>query len=87
LFVGKIFATDRPAVPKGMIEVYLLTLQSQRELKNTRAKLRLLEERYEASKREGASNERVQELSRRSLRRLINQLKEELARFESRSSK
>ena len=63
-----------------------MSLQSQRELETTREKLRLLEERYEASKREQDGDEHVRELSRTSLKRLINQLKEEIARFESRSS-
>jgi hypothetical protein len=63
-----------------------MSLQSQRALKATREKLRLLEERYEASKREQGGDEHVRELSRRSLKRLINQLKEEIARFESHTS-
>ena len=63
-----------------------MTLQSHRELQATRAKLRLLEERYEASKGEHAGDEHLGELSRRSLKRLINQLKEEISRFETRTS-
>ncbi len=63
-----------------------MSLQSHRELEATREKLRLLEERYEANEGEQGDNEHVRELSRRSLKRLINQLKEEIARFESRSS-
>lgn len=63
-----------------------MSLQSQRELEMTREKLRLLEERYEASKREQDGDEHVRELSTTSLKRLINQLKEEIAFFESRSS-
>jgi hypothetical protein len=63
-----------------------MKLQSHRELEATRAKLRLLEERYEANQREAAGDDYVGELSMRSLKRLINQLKEEIARFESRSS-
>jgi hypothetical protein len=51
-----------------------------------RVKLRLLEERYEQNKREQGGDEHVRELSMRSLKRLINQLKEEIARFESHSS-
>ncbi len=62
-----------------------MSLQSQRELDATRENLRLLEERYEADKREQGGDEHVRELSMRSLKRLINQLKEEIARFESRS--
>ena len=62
-----------------------MSLQGHRELETTRDKLRLLEERYEAERcEEGANHSR--ELSLRSLRRLINQLKEEIARFESRAS-
>jgi hypothetical protein len=63
-----------------------MSLQSHRELEATREKLRLLEERYEANKREQGGDEHVRELSMRSLKRLINQLKEEIARFESRTS-
>jgi len=63
-----------------------MSLQSNRELEATREKLRLLEERYEAGKRRVAGDDHVGELSQRSLKRLINQLKEEIARFESRSS-
>ena len=63
-----------------------MSLQSRRDLKATREKLRLLEERYEANKRQDSGDEHVRELSMRSLRRLINQLKEEIARFKSRSS-
>jgi hypothetical protein len=63
-----------------------MTLQSHRELEATRAKLRLLEERYEANRREQDGDEHLRELSMRSLKRLINQLKEEIARFESRAS-
>ena len=62
-----------------------MTLQSRRELEVTREKLRFLEERYEANTREQAGDEHARELSMRSLKRLINQLKEEIARFESRS--
>jgi hypothetical protein len=63
-----------------------MSLQSQRELEFTRDKLRSLEQRYEAERREEAEDEHVRELSMRSLKRLINQLKEEIARFESRTS-
>ena len=63
-----------------------MSLQSQRDLEATRGKLRLLEERYAASKREPGDDDHVRELSKTSLKRLINQLKEEIARFESHSS-
>ena len=61
-----------------------MNLQSLRELEVTQEKLRMLEERYEANSREQGGDEHVRELSMRSLKRLINQLKEECARFESR---
>jgi hypothetical protein len=63
-----------------------MSLHGQRELEKTREKLRLLEERYDAESREEGGDKHVRELSMRSLRRLINQLKEEIARFESRVS-
>ena len=63
-----------------------MSLHSLRELEATREKLRLLESRYEAERREQADDPHVRELSMRSLKRLINQLKEEIARFSSRNS-
>ena len=60
-----------------------MSLQTQSELNATREKLRLLEERYQANNVLPTENH-VNELSNRSLKRLINQLKEEIARFESR---
>jgi hypothetical protein len=63
-----------------------MTLKSHRELDASREKLRLLEERYEASRQEKGGDEHVRELSERSFKRLINQLKEEIARFQSRAS-
>ena len=61
-----------------------MSLQSQRELEATREKLKLLEERFEANQREQGGDEYVRGISMKSLKRLINQLKEEIARFESR---
>lgn len=61
-----------------------MSLHSQHELDATREKLRLLEERYESNQREQGGDRRVREISMRSLERLMNQLKEEIARFESR---
>jgi hypothetical protein len=62
-----------------------LSIESRRELEVTRAKLKLLEERLAAVKAEPAQNPRAQEWSVRSLTQTINQLKEEIARFESRA--
>ena len=64
-----------------------MSLQNERQLANTREKLRRLEERYEALRTdEGGEKERVRALTAQSLKRLINQLKEEIARFESRQA-
>ncbi|HEY3788797.1 MAG TPA: hypothetical protein VGL71_08085 [Urbifossiella sp.] len=46
----------------------------------------MLEEHFEANKRDRSGNAHVRELTMRSLKRLINQLKEEIARFESRGA-
>jgi flagellar biosynthesis chaperone FliJ len=56
---------------------------SERELVNTREKLRMLEEAYEVAKSDATEGAHVRELSMRSLKRLINQLKEEIARYEA----
>ena len=61
-----------------------MSLKSHRELEVTREKLSMLESMHEADKRDQSGDAHVRELSMRSLKRLINQLKEEIARFESR---
>ena len=60
-----------------------MELRSERELANTREKLRMLEEAYEETRADSSEDSHVRELSKRSLRRLINQLKEEIARYEA----
>ena len=62
-----------------------MSIESQRELEVTRAKLKLLEERLADLKLGGHENRRAHEWSVRSLRQTINQMKEEIARFESRA--
>ncbi len=59
-------------------------LNSAREVANTRVKLARLEARYEALRNDTRGNQRVRELSMISLKRLINQFKEEIARYEAR---
>jgi hypothetical protein len=59
-----------------------MRLQSWRELEVTREKLRLLEERYRLILNRPCDNEHVRELTLHSLKRLINQMKEEIAVFE-----
>ncbi len=60
-----------------------MTLRSERELLNTRKKLRMLEEDYEAHAAETGGDEELREMTLESLKRLINQLKEEIARYEA----
>ena len=59
-----------------------MTLKSLRELENTRKKLQELEQQYEAARNRPSASEHVKELTLHSLKRLANQLKEEIIRFE-----
>ncbi len=61
-----------------------MSLQNKRELEVTREKLRSLEDRYKViAERPTGDNEHVRELTLRSFKALINQMKEEIALFES----
>ena len=60
-----------------------MTLQSDREFENTNRKMRELEEAYEATLKRPFDNEHIREATLTSLRHLINQLKEEIARYEA----
>jgi len=62
-----------------------MSIESRREEELTRAKLKLLEDRLVVLLKEPDQNRRAHEWSVRSLKQTINQLKEELARFESRA--
>jgi hypothetical protein len=62
-----------------------MTLQSKRELEVTQEKLRGLEQQYAATLAAASENAYGRELTLRSLRRTINQLKEEITRFEARA--
>jgi hypothetical protein len=62
-----------------------MSLEAKRELEVTREKLKGLEQLYQKTAAEPAANAYARELTLRSLRRTINQLKEEIARFESRA--
>ena len=59
-----------------------MSIRNQRELAATRAKLNVLEERYAVLEQEQSADNHVRELTMRSLKSLINQLKEEIVRFE-----
>ena len=58
-------------------------LQNDRQLANTREKLRLLEESYEEVRQEIGGDEDLREAEMQSLKRFINQFKEEIARYEA----
>jgi hypothetical protein len=60
-----------------------MSIQSHRQLENTRKKLQLLEDRLRELAREPVSNARTRELTKRSLNNLVNQLKEEIVRFDA----
>ena len=62
-----------------------MSIRSSRELENTRKKLQLLEDRLDELNAEPVTNPQTRELTQRSLKKLANQLKEEIARFESRA--
>ena len=60
-------------------------LRNQREAHLTRKKLVLLEEMYAKAKAAPVDNAETRELTLLSLRRTINQLTEEIQRFEART--
>jgi len=61
-----------------------MELKNEREVANTRVKLARLEARYEVLRNDASEDRRVRHLSMISLKRLINQFKEEIARYEAR---
>ena len=63
-----------------------MELKDEREVEVTREKLQSLEARYQAVKQDPGEADHIQQLTLRSLKRMINQMKEEIARFEARRS-
>jgi hypothetical protein len=63
-----------------------MELKDEREAEVTREKLRSLEARYQSVSQDPADDAHIQELTLRSLKRMINQMKEEIARYELRRS-
>jgi uncharacterized protein involved in exopolysaccharide biosynthesis len=61
-----------------------MELRNERELANTRAKLARLEALYEEDEKETGDDEELREIEMESLKRTINQFKEEIARYEAR---
>ena len=60
-----------------------MELKNDIELANTRKKLQMLEEAYQEDMNDTTEDNLVRELTLRSLKRLINQLKEEIIRYEA----
>ena len=60
-----------------------MNLNLHSELEPTRAKLRLLEESYQSARLDRSGSPHMQELELRSLKQLINQLKEEISWHEA----
>ena len=60
-----------------------MDLKNERELANTREKLQRLEDLYQADENETGGDEELREAEMESLKRLINQFKEEIARYEA----
>ena len=58
-------------------------LRSRKELENTRKKLQMLQQQYEAARQDTGPDEYVREAELQSLKGLVNQLKEEIARCEA----
>jgi hypothetical protein len=58
-------------------------IRSIRELENSKKKLQILEQQYEAARQDVDDDEELREIELRSLKGLINQFKEEIVRFEA----
>jgi hypothetical protein len=63
-----------------------MELKSDLEVANTVEKLARLEARYEALEKDITEDERIRALSMISLKRLINQFKEEITRYRAHSA-
>lgn len=63
-----------------------VTLRDDRECANTQRKLRFLEESKEVALADTEEVGHLRELEMESLKRMINQLKEEIARYEARQA-
>jgi hypothetical protein len=60
-----------------------MSLKNDIELANTRAKLRILEDRYEELRKEVGPDQHIRDLTMRSIKGTINQFKEEIARYQA----
>ena len=61
-----------------------MSIENRRQLENARTKLRELEQRVTQTAQAPSTDEHVREWTLRSLKKRLNQFKEEIARFEAR---
>ncbi|MCE9531832.1 MAG: hypothetical protein K8T89_12015 [Planctomycetes bacterium] len=61
-----------------------MSIENMRQLENARVKLQELEQLHADTRLNQASSEHVRDLTMRSLKKRINQFKEEISRFEAR---
>lgn len=66
--------------------VEAMSIENRRQLENTRMKLQELEHLYAKTQQNPAASEHVRDLTLGSLKKRINQFKEEIARFQARIS-
>jgi len=62
-----------------------MSIENRRQFENTRTKLQELEQLYTKTEQTSWGDKHVRELTLRSLKKRINQFKEELSRFEARA--
>lgn len=60
-----------------------MSIETRQQLENTKVKLRGLEDVYVRVSQDSSTSEHVRELTLRSLKKRINQFKEEIVRFET----
>ena len=60
-----------------------MSIENWHQLENTRTKLQELEQLYAKLQQSAATNDHIRELTLRSLKKRINQFKEEITRFEA----
>jgi hypothetical protein len=63
-----------------------MELTDERQAENTRVKLKGLEDHYEAGMRAVSHGDHVRLISLQSIKRMINQMKEEIARYDARAT-
>jgi hypothetical protein len=68
-----------------MIPAFNENIENETQLENTRVKLRELESHFAQTFSRPADNEQIREMTLRSLKKRINQFKEEITRYESRA--